>query len=62
MRLSKHFSLEELTQSDTAVRLDIDNTPTVEVIDNLTFLAEKLEDEKAEKKISVTEWKKIERK
>ena len=44
MRLSKHFSLEELTQSDTAVRLDIDNTPTVEVIDNLTFLAEKLED------------------
>lgn len=43
MRLSKHFSLEELTQSDTAVRLGIDNTPTVEVIDNLTFLAEKLE-------------------
>ena len=47
MRLSKHFSLEELTQSDTAVRLDIDNTPTVEVIDNLTFLAEKLEDVRA---------------
>jgi len=47
MRLSKHFSLEELTKSDTAVRLDIDNTPTVEVIHNLTFLAEKLEDVRA---------------
>ena len=44
MRLSPHFSLEELTHSDTAVRLDIDNTPTAEVIDNLIFLAEKLED------------------
>ena len=44
MRLSKHFSLEELTQSDTAVRLDIDNTPSEEVMDNLKFLAEKLED------------------
>lgn len=44
MRLSKHFSLEELTQSDTAVRLGIDNTPSEEVIDNLKFLSEKLED------------------
>ena len=43
MRLSPHFSLEELTHSDTAVRLGIDNTPTVEVIDNLTFLAGELE-------------------
>ena len=44
MRLSPHFSLEVLTHSDTATRLGIDNTPTVEIIDNLTFLAEKLED------------------
>ena len=44
MKLSPHFSLEELTHSDTATRLDIDNTPTVEIIDNLTFLAEQLED------------------
>jgi hypothetical protein len=44
VKLSPHFSLEELTHSDTATRLGIDNTPTVEVIDNLTFLAEKLED------------------
>jgi len=43
MRLSPHFSLEELTHSDIAVRLGIDNTPTVEVIDNLTFLAGELE-------------------
>jgi zinc D-Ala-D-Ala carboxypeptidase len=43
MRLSPHFSLEELTHSDTATRLGIDNTPTVEVIDNLTFLAKELE-------------------
>jgi zinc D-Ala-D-Ala carboxypeptidase len=43
MRLSPHFSLEELTNSDTATRLGIDNTPTVEVIDNLTFLANELE-------------------
>ena len=43
MRLSPHFSLEELTHSDIATRLDIDNTPTVEIIDNLTFLAGELE-------------------
>jgi len=43
MRLSPHFSLEELTHSDTATRLGIDNTPTVEVIDNLTYLAGELE-------------------
>jgi hypothetical protein len=43
MRLSPHFSLEELTHSDTATRLGIDNTPTVEIIDNLTYLASELE-------------------
>jgi hypothetical protein len=43
MKLSPHFSLEELTHSDTATRLGIDNAPTVEVIDNLTFLAKELE-------------------
>ena len=43
MKLSPHFSLEELTHSDIAVRLGIDNTPTVEIIDNLTFLAGELE-------------------
>ena len=43
MKLSPHFTLEELTQSNTATRLGIDNTPTVEIIDNLTFLAKELE-------------------
>jgi zinc D-Ala-D-Ala carboxypeptidase len=43
MKLSPHFSLEELTHSNTATRLGIDNTPTVEIIDNLTFLAKELE-------------------
>ena len=43
MKLSPHFDLEELIHSDTATRLGIDNTPTVEVIDNLTYLAGELE-------------------
>jgi len=43
MNLTKHFTLEELVNSDTATRLGIDNTPTVEIIDNLTFLAKELE-------------------
>ena len=43
MKLSPHFSLEELTHSDIATRLGIDNTPTVEIINNLTFLAGELE-------------------
>jgi zinc D-Ala-D-Ala carboxypeptidase len=43
MNLSPHFSLEELTHSDTATRLDIDNTPSVEVLENLQFLCNNLE-------------------
>ena len=43
MKLSPHFSLEELTHSDIATRLGIDNAPTVEIINNLTFLAGELE-------------------
>ena len=43
MKLSPHFDLEEFIHSDTATRLGIDNTPTVEVIDNLTYLAGELE-------------------
>lgn len=30
MKLSRYFSLEEFTRSDTARRLGIDNTPTPE--------------------------------
>ena len=38
MNLSKNFSLSELTKSETAIRKDIDNTPSVEGISNLTNL------------------------
>jgi zinc D-Ala-D-Ala carboxypeptidase len=40
MKLSKHFSLEEMTKSQTAVRKGIDNTPPPEVIENLKELCE----------------------
>ncbi len=43
MNLSAHFSLEELTHSEIAVRKGIDNTPSAEVIANLTELAGVLE-------------------
>lgn len=40
MKLSKNFSLAELTKSEAATRLDLDNTPTLQVIENLTALVE----------------------
>jgi zinc D-Ala-D-Ala carboxypeptidase len=39
MRLSKNFTLKELTRSNTALRLGIDNTPSKEGIYKLTLLA-----------------------
>jgi hypothetical protein len=41
--LSAHFSLAELTISQAATRLDIDNTPNEAQADNLRRLAETLE-------------------
>ena len=38
MQLSGHFSLSELTKSQTAKRKSIDNKPTLEHIENLTEL------------------------
>jgi len=38
MQLSGHFSLSELTKSQTAERKGIDNKPTLEHIENLTEL------------------------
>lgn len=38
MKLSKNFSLKELTKSQTAMRNDIDNSPNTEQIVNLTAL------------------------
>lgn len=37
--LSDHFTLEELTDSDTAVRLGIDNTPPADILPHLTVTA-----------------------
>lgn len=43
MKLSVHFSLEELILSNTAVRLGIDNTPPEDVLANLRMLTNTLE-------------------
>jgi zinc D-Ala-D-Ala carboxypeptidase len=40
MRLSKNFTLAELTRSQTAIRRGIDNSPTMTVIDNLQALVD----------------------
>lgn len=42
MKLTNNFTLEELTKSETALRRGLDNTPTVEVVENLKVLAEKV--------------------
>lgn len=44
MKLTEHFTLEELTASDTAARLGLDNAPPPAVVQNLRALAEKLEE------------------
>lgn len=41
--MTPHFTLEELTFSNTAIRLGIDNTASEEIKDNLEILAEGLE-------------------
>ena len=38
MQLTKHFTLEELTFSDAAMRHGIDNTPNDEIVENLKRL------------------------
>lgn len=43
MNLSENFTLEEATRSQTAARRGIDNTPTPEVIANMTEAAGQLE-------------------
>lgn len=42
-QLTPHFSLEEMTFSETAVRLGLDNSPSLEVIRHLQELAEAME-------------------
>lgn len=43
MNLSPHFTLDELTVSETAARLGLDNTPPEDVLSNLKWLADTLE-------------------
>ena len=45
-KLSENFTYEELTRSDTAVRLGVENTPNDAEIENLKRLAELLEEVK----------------
>jgi hypothetical protein len=42
MKLSKHLSLAEITRSETAKRLGINNEPTAEHLENFKLLAEKV--------------------
>ena len=42
MKLSKNFTLNEMTRSQTATRFNIDNTPSQEVINNLLYLCNNL--------------------
>ena len=42
-RLSEHFTLEEMIFSSTAIRLSIDNSPSMPIVAHLTALAAGLE-------------------
>ena len=42
MNLSTNFTDKELTRSDTALRLGIDNTPDAQTLENLKLLCEKV--------------------
>ena len=42
MKLSEHFSLEELTVSPTAKKLGLSNNPTPEHIENMKYVCEKI--------------------
>lgn len=43
MQISEHFSLDQLTWSETALEREIDNTPPPESVENLRRLADGLE-------------------
>jgi len=42
IRISKNFYLSEFTESETALRLDIDNNPSCVEVDNITLLVYKV--------------------
>lgn len=43
MNLSEHFPLEEATYSETAVRMGIDNNPSLVQLENMKFVASQME-------------------
>lgn len=47
MKLSPHFDLAEFTTSQTASRLDLDNTPDADTIARLKITAENMEEVRA---------------
>ena len=47
VKLSEHFTLQELTASDWASRNNVENKPTMDIIENLKKLADKLEEIRA---------------
>lgn len=42
MKLTNNFTLEEMVKSETALRRGLDNTPSVEIVENLKLLCEKV--------------------
>tara|TARA_R100000149_G_scaffold24866_1_gene9276 strand:- start:731 stop:1186 length:456 start_codon:yes stop_codon:yes gene_type:complete len=57
MQLTKHFSLQEFTKSQTAERMGIDNTPPEDIIPKLSFIATQILEplrEKIDKPIIIT--------
>mgnify|MGYP000010404259 CR=1 FL=1 len=58
MNLSEHFSLEEATHSDTAIRLGINNQPDARQLENMKKAAIGMEQVRAllGKSISVNSW------
>lgn len=58
MNLSEHFSLEEATHSDTAIRLGINNQPDARQLENMKKAALGMEQVRAllGKSISVNSW------
>lgn len=47
MQLSEHFTLEEFTASQTAIRRGLNNTPTPQMIEKLKRTAQKMEQVRA---------------
>jgi hypothetical protein len=58
MQLSDHFSLDEATYSETAIRLNIDNLPNPQQFENMKKAAESMEKIRAllGKSIHVNSW------